>query len=96
MSPEGLYHVVDGGSDCAFSQGDNILVRKTCSLHSLGEGRKEEGTVPRLTEGLEEGVVFDSEVLEEYCPPIPAVSLLILSLTYYAILMGSFPSTEQS
>ena len=96
MIPEGLCHVVDDGSDCAFSQGDDILVRKACFSHSLGKGGKEEGAVPRLSEGLEEGVVFDSEVLEEYCQPIPAASLLILGLTYRAILAGSSPSMEQS
>ena len=69
-SPEGLCHVVNGDSEFSFSQGDDILVRKACFSHSLGEGREEEGAAPRLTEGLEEGVVFDSEVLEEYFPPI--------------------------
>ena len=91
-----MCHVVDGGSDCAFSQGDDIIVRKACFLHSLGKGGKEEGAVPRLAEGLEEGVVFDSEVLEEYCPPIPAARLLILGLTCCAILTVSFPSMEHS
>ena len=96
MSLEALFHVVDGDSDCSFSQVDDIILIKACFFHILGEGGKEEGVSPRLTKGLEKRVVFDSEVIEEYFPPIPTAGSLILGLTCCVVLTGSFPSTEKN
>ena len=69
---EGLCHIVDGGSDCSFSQVENIIGITSCFLYSLGEGGEEEGVAPMLAKGLDEGVVIDSDISEEYLPPIPA------------------------
>ena len=91
MSPEGLCHIVDGSLDCSFSQGDDIIVRKASLLHGLGEGGKEESAAPRLAEGLEVGVVFDSDVLEEIFSTNSNCKLAHLGSDLLCCLDGQLP-----
>ena len=37
VSPEGLCHVVHGGTDCAFNQGIESVAGEPCLTHCLGE-----------------------------------------------------------
>ena len=94
VSPEGLCHVVDGGSDCAFSQGIKSVAREARFLHCLGEGGEEECATLWFVELSEEVVVVDSNLVENFLPTEEVASSLILCLTCCCGFTGSFSSNE--
>ena len=93
---EVMCNIINGRSDCSFSQGVKFLPREDCLSYDLGQCGKEESTAPMFAKGLEEGVITDSNVSEEYILPFPIVSLFILGLTCCAFFTDSFLSTVQS
>ena len=94
--PEGLCHVVNGGTDCAFSQGSVTARRVAGFTHGLGECGDEEGSGPGLIKGFKEGIVVDADFIEKEAPSSPAAILLILCLTCRCFLTGIFTSKEQA
>ena len=76
--PEGLSHVVNGGLDCAFSQGSEICSRESGFAESLGKCGEYDCTLPWFGDRDEVGIVFELETVEELAPPAPAAIKLIL------------------
>ena len=88
--------MVNGGTDCAFSQGSVTAWRVAGFAHGLGKSGDEEGSGPGLVERLEIGVVVDADFVEKEAPSSPAAISLILCLTCRCFLTGIFASKEQA
>ena len=88
--------MIDGGSDCAFSQGAERLPRVAGLSHGLGKGTEEKGPAPRFVESSEVGVIIVFDVFEELDPSVPAPSFVVLCLTSRAFLTGRLASNEEA
>ena len=96
VCPEVLCHVVNGGTDCSFSQGIERVMREAGFSHGLGKGGEVEGTTPSFVEGLEVWVVSNADLFEEEGPALEASSPVFLCLVHRAIQTGKISSREES
>ena len=96
MRPEGRCHVVNGGTDCAFSQGIERSVREAGLSHRLGEGAEDDCSAPWFVKALEEWVVVVFEFVEETFPSDPRSIPLVLCLTCRALFTGRLTSNEET
>ena len=94
--PEGLCHMVDGGSNRPFGKFGDVFGRVGCLPESLCEGTDDGVSGIWVVEGGEEGVVAEFDVGEEFLPARPATSSLVLGGTSRSCFSGIFASSEQS
>ena len=96
VCPEVLCHVVNGGTDCSFSQGIERVMREAGFSHGLGEGAEEECSTPFVVEILEVWVVVVLDFIEEHNPSFPTSSFVVLCLTCRALSTGRLASSEET